>query len=108
MARVPAHRAPIHPGRMLLKEFLKPMKLSQRALAESIDVPYQHVNEIVNGRRGISPGMAVRLGHFFDMSTGFWLNLQTRWDLYQAERAEAEVLRRIPKYPMGRRARLRT
>jgi addiction module HigA family antidote len=104
MVRVPTHRAPIHPGEMLLEEFLKPMELSQRDLADAIDVPYQRINEIVNGRRGITPGTAVRLGHFFDMSSGFWLNLQTRWDLYHAERAEAAVLRKIPKYRSSKRS----
>jgi antitoxin HigA-1 len=98
MVRVPTHRAPTHPGEMLLEEFLTPMGLSQRELADAIGVPYQRVNEIVNGRRGITPGTAVRLGHFFDMSSGFWLNLQVRWDLYHAERSEAPILRKIPKY----------
>lgn len=98
MVRVPTHRAPTHPGEMLLEEFLKPMGLSQRELADAIGVPYQRVNEIVNGRRGVTPGTAVRLGHYFDMSSGFWLNLQVRWDLYHAERSEVPTLRRIPKY----------
>jgi antitoxin HigA-1 len=83
---------------MLLEEFLKPMELSQRELATAIGVSYQRINEIVNGRRGISPGTAVRLAHFFEMSSGFWLNLQTRWDLYHAERTEAPILRQIRKY----------
>jgi antitoxin HigA-1 len=83
---------------MLLEEFLTPMGLTQRELADAIGVPYQRVNEIVNGHRGITPGTAVRLAHFFDMSSGFWLNLQIRWDLYHAERSEAAVLRKIPKY----------
>ncbi|HEU5211121.1 MAG TPA: HigA family addiction module antitoxin [Longimicrobiales bacterium] len=104
MVRVPTHRPPVHPGEMLLEEFLKPMELSQRDLADAIGVPYQRVNEIVNGRRGITPSTAVRLGHYFDMSSGFWLNLQTRWDLYHAERAEAAVLRKIPKYRSGKRS----
>jgi addiction module HigA family antidote len=89
---------------MLLEEFLKPMELSQRDLADAIDVPYQRINEIVNGRRGITPSTAVRLGHFFDMSSGFWLNLQTRWDLYNAERAEAAALRKISKYRTSKKA----
>lgn len=104
MVRVPTHRPPIHPGEMLLEEFLKPMELSQRDLADAIGVPYQRINEIVNGRRGITPSTAVRLGHFFDMSSGFWLNLQTRWDLYHAERSEAAVLRKIPKYGTNKRS----
>ena len=98
MVRVPTHRPPSHPGEMLLEEFLKPMGLSQRDLADAIGVPYQRVNEIVNGRRGITPSTAVRLAHFFEMSSGFWLNLQIRWDLYHAEKAEAPILRSIPRY----------
>ena len=108
MVRIPTHRAPTHPGEMLLEEFLKPMGLSQRDLADAIDVPYQRINEIVNGRRGITPSTAVRLGHFFDMSSGFWLNLQTRCDLYHAERSEAPVLRNIPKYRRSRRSPTRS
>ena len=104
MVRVPTHRPPVHPGAMLLEEFLKPMELSQRDLADAIGVPYQRINEIVNGRRGITPSTAVRLGHFFDMSSGFWLNLQTRWDLYHAEQAEAAILREIPKYRSSKRS----
>lgn len=104
MVRIPTHRAPTHPGEMLLEEFLKPMGLSQRDLADAIGVPYQRINEIVNGRRGITPSTAVRLAHFFDMSSGFWLNLQVRWDLYHTERTEAPLLRRIPKYRSNKRA----
>ena len=104
MVRVPTHRAPTHPGEMLLEEFLKPMGLSQRDLADAIGVPYQRVNEIVNCRRGITPSTAVRLAHFFGMSSGFWLSLQIRWDLYHAERAEAPILRTIPRYRRGKRA----
>jgi addiction module HigA family antidote len=79
------------------------MELSQRDLADAIDVSYQRINEIVNGRRGITPSTALRLARFFDMSSGFWLNLQTRWDLYHAERNEASVLRKIPRYRRNRR-----
>jgi len=59
--RVPTHREPTHPGAMLLEEFLKPMSISQRDLADRIHVPYQRVNELVNGRRGITPSTALRL-----------------------------------------------
>ena len=61
MVRVPTHRQPTHPGEMLLGEFLEPMGLSQRELADAISVPYQRVNEIVNGRRGVTPSTALRL-----------------------------------------------
>ena len=95
MVRVPTHRAPTHPGEMLLEEFLKPMGLSQQDLARAIRVPYQRVNELINRRRGITPATALRLARFFGNSPGFWMNLQLRWDLYLAQAAEASVLRRI-------------
>jgi len=97
MVRIPTDRAPIHPGEMLLEEFLKPMALTQRDLAAGIRVPYQRVNEIVNGRRGITPSTALRLAKFFGNSEGFWMNLQLRWDLYQARRSEARDLSRISR-----------
>lgn len=75
---------------MLLEEFLKPMGLTQRELADAIHVPYQRINEIINGRRGITPATALRLGKFFGMSPGFWMNLQLRWDLYSAQQDEQE------------------
>jgi addiction module HigA family antidote len=95
MVRIPTDRAPTHPGQMLLEEFLRPMELSQRDVADGIGVPYQRINELVNGRRGITPGTALRLGKYFDTTPGFWLNLQQRWDLYSAARGEAAALRRI-------------
>ena len=95
MVRVPTRRHPTHPGEMLLEEFLKPMALTQRELADAIHVPYQRVNEIVNGRRGVTPGTALRLAKLFGTSPGFWMNLQLRWDLYQAQRAEADELEQI-------------
>ena len=97
MVRIPTQREPTHPGEMLLEEFLKPMELTQRDLADGIHVPYQRVNEIVNGRRGITPSTALRLAKFFGNSEGFWMNLQLRWDLYHAKRTEASDLRRIQK-----------
>lgn len=98
MVRVPTHRAPTHPGEMLLEEFLHPMGLSQRDLADGIHVPYQRINEIVNGRRGVTPGTALRLARFLGTSAGFWMNLQLRWDLYQAQKAEADTLETIQPY----------
>lgn len=95
MVRVPTHREPAHPGEMLLEEFLTPMGFSQQDLARRIRVPYQRVNELINRRRGITPGTALRLAKFFGNSPGFWMNLQLRWDLYRAHAAEAETLRRI-------------
>ena len=95
MVRVPTHREPSHPGEMLLEEFLKPMGLSQQDLVRGIRVPYQRVNDLVNRRRGVTPGTALRLARFFGNSPAFWMNLQLRWDLYQAQTVEGEVLRKI-------------
>jgi len=95
MVRVPTHREPTHPGEMLVEEFLRPMGLNQRDLADAIHVPYQRVNELVNGLRGVTPSTALRLAKFFGMTPGFWMNLQMRWDLYHAERDESAVLSRI-------------
>jgi addiction module HigA family antidote len=80
---------------MLLLEFLEPMGLSQRDVADGIRVPYQRINELVNGRRGVTPGTALRLAKFFGNSPGFWMNLQLSWDLCHAQAAEADVLRQI-------------
>jgi addiction module HigA family antidote len=80
---------------MLLEEFLMPMGLTQRDLAEAIQVPYQRINEIVNGRRGITPSTALRLAKFFGNSESFWMNLQLRWDLYHARQSEENVLKHI-------------
>ena len=75
-----------------------PMGLTQRELAKAIHVPYQRINEIVNGRRGITPSTALRLAKFFGVSADFWMNLQLRWDLYFTQRAEAKQLERIRPY----------
>ncbi|HUN23979.1 MAG TPA: HigA family addiction module antitoxin [Anaerolineales bacterium] len=98
MVRVPTNRIPTHPGEMLLEEFLTPMGITQKNLANSIEVPYQRINEIINGRRGITPSTALRLAKFFDMSPDFWMNLQLRWDLYLAQQDENKVLQRIQPY----------
>ena len=95
MVRVPANREPTHPGEMLLEEFLKPAGLSQQDLARGIHVPYQRVNEIINRKRGITPATALRLARFFGNTSGFWMNLQLRWDLYHAQSSEADTLLKI-------------
>ena len=77
---------------MLLREFLEPMSLTQRELATGILVPYQRVNELVHKRRGVTPSTALRLGKFLGTSASFWMNLQLRWDLYHAERSEAQAI----------------
>lgn len=95
MIRIPTNRTPTHPGEVLLEEFLNPMGLTQRALADALHVPYQRINDVINGRRGISPSTALRLAKFFNISPDFWLNLQLRWDLYFARRKEGSVLEEI-------------
>jgi len=104
MIRVPTHREPTHPGDMLLEEFLKPMALSQRDLAEGIHVPYQRVNELVNKKRGMTPSTALRLSKFLGTSADFWMSLQLRWDLYQANLSEAAELKRIKRIKTGDRS----
>lgn len=98
MIRVPNHRPPTHPGEMLLKEFLEPLGLTQKELAERLHVPYQRVNELVKGKRGMTPSTALRLAKFFGNSPDFWLNLQLRWDLYHVQQAEALELEKISTY----------
>ena len=73
--------SPVHPGEILLEEFLKPMGLSQYALAKEINVPAHRINEIVHGDRSISADTALRLSLYFGMTENFWMNLQARYDL---------------------------
>ncbi len=90
MIRIPTHREPTHPGEMLLEEFLNPMGLTQRDLADAIHVPYQRVNELVNGRRGVTPSTALRLAKYFGMSADFWMNLQLDYEMTLARQTRAE------------------
>ena len=83
---------PIHPGEVLLSEFLEPMALSQYALAKAIGVPARRINEIVLGKRAITPDTALRLSRYFGLSERFWLNLQTRYDLELAKDRLADRL----------------
>lgn len=78
---------PIHPGQILLEEFLQPMSISQYRISKDISVPPRRINEIVQGKRSITADTALRLGKFFGMSPQFWLNLQSRYDLEVAEDA---------------------
>ena len=98
MTRIPTNRAPTHPGEMLLEEFLLPMSITQRELASAIHVPYQWVNELINGKRGVTPSTALRLARFFGVSADFWLNLQLRWDLYRVQQAEKDDIERIEAF----------
>ncbi len=85
----------IHPGVILLEDWLKPLGISQYALAKAIDVPPRRVNEIVKGLRGITVDSALRLGAFFGTDAQSWVNLQTHYDTEKARTAMADVLGRI-------------
>jgi len=85
---------PIHPGEILLEEYLKPMGISQYRLAKEISVPARRINEIVHGKRAISADTALRLARFFGTSERFWINLQTRFDLEQEKDRLAGTLER--------------
>lgn len=76
----------IHPGEILLHEFMKPMGITSRQLAADIDVPPSRISEITQGRRPITPDTALRLGLYFQMNPRFWLNLQTEYDMRVATR----------------------
>ena len=88
---------PVHPGEVLLEEFLKPMNLSQNRLALSMSVPARRINEIVLGKRSISADTALRLGRFFGVSAEFWLGLQAQYDLDKTAEALGERLEREVK-----------
>jgi addiction module HigA family antidote len=90
-----AHR-PIHPGEILLEEFLEPMELSQYRLAKDISVSARRINEIVHGKRGITADTALRLGRYFGTSEHFWMNLQTHHDLeVEKERLKGRLVREV-------------
>ena len=101
MVRIPTDREPTHPGEMLLQEFLLPLGMTQRDLATGIRVPFQRVNEVVRGRRGVTPSTALRLARYLGTSPDFWMNLQLRWDLYHARRAEVEQIDSIRPYELA-------
>ena len=90
---------PIHPGEILLEDFLKPLSLSQYKLAREIQVPTRRINEIVLGKRSITVDTALRLAKFFTTSPQFWLNLQNNYDLEKQEELLGEILKNeIPTY----------
>ena len=96
MTRLPTNRPPTHPGEMLLEEFLVPLEMTQTELAERIGVSYPRINEIVNGKRGITPDTALRLSQLLGTTPEFWLNGQRNWDLWHAMRSpRAKEIKRI-------------
>jgi len=84
----------IHPGEILLEEFLKPMGISQYRLAKDIGVPPRRINEIVHGKRAVSADTALRLARYFGLSERFWMNLQVRYDLERKKEQLGERLMR--------------
>ncbi len=90
---------PIHPGEILLEEFLEPMGISQYRIAKDISVPPRRINEIVLGKRAITPDTALRLSLYFGLSERFWMNLQTRYDLeVEKDRLQKRLEREVRVY----------
>ncbi len=90
---------PIHPGEILLEEFLKPLAISQYRLAKDLNVPARRINEIVLGKRAISADTALRLSRYFGLSDRFWMNLQARYDLeLQKDRLAGRLEREVRVY----------
>ena len=85
---------PVHPGEILREDFLKPMALSANALAKHLHVPASRINDIVRERRAVTPDTALRLARYFGTTPQFWMNLQTAFDLKQAEAAVGEKVTR--------------
>lgn len=93
---LPAKRPPTHPGEMLLDEFIRPLGLTQKEVASRTGISFVRLNEIVNGRRGVTPDTALRLARLFETSPEFWLNGQLAWDLWHVLQApEAADIRKI-------------
>jgi antitoxin HigA-1 len=95
MPRIPTHRAPTHPGTILLHQFIEPMNLTQAEVARAIHVPYQRLNEVIRGVRALTPETALRLAKYFGTTPTLWLNLQLARDLYEAQKREAQALEQI-------------
>lgn len=88
---IPKYRKPTHPGEILMEEFIKPMRITQRELAQNMGVQVQTVNAIVNQRRDVTAEVAVRLGRALNTSSEFWMNLQTTCDLFEANKKLRKV-----------------
>jgi len=99
--RLPTEVPPVHPGEMLLEEFLKPLGLSQSAFAIQLGVSFPRLNEIIREKRGVSADTALRLARVTGMSADFWLGLQLDWDLWHALRSK-DVIRIAKLAPLRR------
>ena len=104
MVRIPTHEAPAHPGEILLEDYLKELGMTQVELAERLEVPLNRVNEIVKGKRSITPDTALRLERLFGVSAQSWLNAQLAWDLFHAQHSDsAKVIERIRRLKPSKR-----
>lgn len=98
--RLPTNRPPTHPGEMLLEEFLKPLGISQSAFAMRLGVSFPRLNKVINGKRCVTPDIALRLAQVLGMSADFWLDLQSDWDLWHAMQTEkAEEIAQLEPLP---------
>ena len=105
MIGLPTNRAPTHPGEMLNEEFLKPLAIKQKDAADNLGISLVRLNEIIKGKRGVTPDTALRLERRFGMSAEFWLGLQADWDLYQTRHGrEAAAINKIKRDPRLRTA----
>jgi addiction module HigA family antidote len=93
---LPEFRIATHPGQILLAEFLEPQRLSQAELARSLQIPLNRVNELVRGKRGVTPRSALLLSQYFGNSPEFWMNLQTAHDLSRARQEMRKAMRKRP------------
>jgi len=106
MVRIPTHGPPTHPGEMILEEFLKPLEMTQTEFAQRIGVAWTRANQLVKGKRSVTPDTALRLERPFGMPADFWLTLQLRWDLYHAMRPPgAKAIEKIRRAPGLERVR---
>ena len=104
MVRIPTHAPPTHPGEIVLEDFLEPLGMTQTEFAQRIGVAWTRANQLINGKRGVTPDTALRLERLFGMPADFWLTLQLRWDLYHAMHSPgAKAIEKIQRAPgLGR------
>jgi len=93
---------PVHPGEVLLHDFMEPLEITQYRLAVTISVPPRRINEIVHGKRGITADTALRLGQFFGTTPDYWMALQSAYDTETARDKIASVLAAIPRFARGK------
>ena len=99
--RLPRNRPPTHPGEMLFEEFVKPLDITQAELSRRLGVSYPRLNEIIKGKRSVTPDTALRLSRVLGMSADFWLGLQQDWDLWHAMNSpDAKQIKRLINHPI--------